>query len=188
MTDKVGPVAQVWIRIKWVCVGIVFLVFIGALYGSFTFVFPSSKPPKERKLIENFYTHRTAYERLRDMLLEDKQLLRVANWGVETTKSGARRVTPGGTFPVNRYNEYLTLLSQIGAKGASRARGEPPEFVGVLVWATGWGGDTRHIQICWIDHQPSNQVASLDDYYQTPRPRPSVVKRIDGNWYLAADW
>jgi len=178
--------AQLWIRVKWV--GGILLLFVAVLCGLFVYVFPSGKPPKERKVVENFYAHRTAYERLRDMLQEDKQLLRVAGWGVETSTSGPHRVEPGGDFPINRYNEYLMLLSQIGGKGAFRARGEHPDLVGVLVWATGWGGDTRHVEICWIDHEPTNQVASLDDYYQMPKPRRPVFRHIDGNWYLAADW
>jgi hypothetical protein len=29
---------------------------------------------------------------------------------------------------------------------------------------------------------------SLDDFYKTPKPRKPVFRRVDGNWYLWADW
>jgi len=169
-------------------VGIVFLCLVAVLCGLFVLAFPSSNPPKEKKLIESFCAHRAVFERLRDMLQEDKNLLRLADWGVETTKSPPHRVQEGVDFPVNRYNEYLSLLGQIGARGALRGRGEHPESVGVLMWASGWAGDTRHVEICWMDHEPASQVASLDAYYRTAKPRTPVFRHLDGNWYLWADW
>src|SRR5229473_5410326 len=164
--------------------GIISLLLFAALCGVWVYVFP--KPPKEKQLIDNFYAHQAAYEQLRDMLVADNQLLRVANWGVETTNLGPHQVGPQGDFPLNRYNQYLELLKQTGAKWAFRGRGEHPEVVGVGVWASGWGGDTRHIEICWTDHEPANQVANLDDYYRTPKPRHPAFRHIDGNWYLYA--
>jgi hypothetical protein len=168
--------------------GVIVLFLVAALWIALVFVFPKSKPPKESNLIENFYAHRAAYERLRDMLLADDQLLRVAGWGVETTKPVGIYKPPEGGFPVNRYNEYLALLRETAGKVAFRERGEHPGVVGVDVWVSGWAGDTRHVSICWVDHEPTNQVASLNDFYKTPKPRRPVFKRIDGNWYLWADW
>lgn len=161
------------------------VLFLGAvLWIAFVFVFPRSKPPLESKLIENFYAHRAAYERLRDMLLADNQLLQVVGWGVETTKRVGIYEPPEGGFPVNRYNEYLALLRETGGKGASREGGEHPGLVCVWVWVSGWAGDTRHVDVCWVDQEPTNQVASLDDFYKTPKPRSPVFKRIEGNWSL----
>src|SRR5579862_7440767 len=73
-------------------------------------------------------------------------------------------------------------------KGASREEGEHPGVVCVWVWVSGWAGDTRHVDVCWVDQEPTNQVASLDDFYKTPKPRSPVFKRIEGNWYFWADW
>jgi hypothetical protein len=64
--------------------------------GSFlAIVLPSNKPPREEKFIANFNVHHAAYERLRDMLLEDKELLRVATWGIETKKVALSRPPSG---------------------------------------------------------------------------------------------
>jgi hypothetical protein len=95
---------------------------------------------------------------------------------------------PERDFPLNRYNEYLVLLKEAGGVGAFRARGDPPESMGVLVYASGWAGDTRHVNICWLERDPVNSIASLDDFYQTPKPRSPVYKHIEGNWYIWADW
>jgi hypothetical protein len=146
------------------------------------------RPPDEKQLIENFYAHRLAYEELRSMLQADSDVVRIANWGVQTTKSPVARVPPQGDFPVNRYEEYLVLLKQVGGKWAFRGEGSRSGLVGIGVWASGWGGDTRHVEICWLDYEPDNRVASLDDFYRTSKPRHPAFRHIDGNWYLWADW
>jgi hypothetical protein len=120
-----------------------------------------NKPPSERKLVQNFQNHRASYERLRDMLLTDDGLERVASWGVETTNSGITK-PPAGNFPASRYNEYVSLIKDIDGEGAFRDQGLNPD-VGISVWASGWAGDTRHIAIYWLNHKPSSEVASLDD-------------------------
>ena len=167
---------------------IIFLFLAVAVCGLFVLVFPINEPPKESAVIQNFYKHRSAYERLRDMLLEDRELDRVADWGVQTTNTVVTSKPPAGDFPLKRYNEYLALLKETDAVGAFRDRGDPSESVGVLVYASGWARDTRHVTICWLAREPVNSVASLDDFYRTPKPRSPVYKRIEGNWYIWADW
>lgn len=127
----------------------------------------TNDPPREKKLIASFYEHRTAYERLRDMIQADKQVLGVTPSGVETTVSGGlRSVPPTGSFPSDRYNQYLALLRGAGAKGVFR-REEHSQDVNIAVWGSGFGGDTRHLQITWLEHEPTNLVGNLDDYYKT---------------------
>ena len=166
---------------------VVFLFYV-ALVSVFVFVFPLSHPPKEEKVLKNFYAHRATFERLRDMLLEDRQLIRVTDWGVETTKSVGTSKPPVGDFPLNRYNEYLALLKETGGVGAFGGREEPRQSVGILVYVSGFGGDTRHVEVCWLARGPANKVPSLDAFYKTPKPRTPVYRHIDGNWYLWADW
>ena len=164
----------------------IFLLFVGLVGLAFLYVRSSNKPPKERELVENFYAHRAAYERLRDMLQTDENVLRVAAWGIETTDSVGVRIPPDGGLSISRYNEYLALLRQTGGKWAFRGRGT--QTVGVGVWTSGWGGDTRHVELCWTEPQPSNQIPSLDEYYRSAtRPR-RVFRHIVENWYLWADW
>jgi hypothetical protein len=109
------------------------LLLMAMLSGAFFYTRFRTTPPRESVLIANFQTHRAAYERLREMLQDDRQLLRVASWGVETTKSVSPHMPPEGDFPVVRYNEYLALLREVGGLGASRGRGEHPDSVCVMM-------------------------------------------------------
>ena len=88
------------------------------------YTFRPDHPPQEKDLLDTFYAHRAAYERLRDMLLEDRQLQRVASWGVETTESVTASKPPEGRFPLKHYNEYLALLGEAGGRAAFRGQGE----------------------------------------------------------------
>jgi hypothetical protein len=109
------------------------LIVIAAL-AAVLFVFDLSvQPPREDKVIKNFDEHRAIYEELRQMLLADKDLVRVADWGVQTSDSAISQMPPKGRFPLARYRQYISLLEQIGAKGAFRTEGDHP-MVGVQVW------------------------------------------------------
>ena len=116
--------------------------FVTVVWRFLAIVFPTNKPSEEEKLVENFYAHRAAYERLRDMLLDDKELLRIADWSIETKKSRVPHIPTAGDFPANRYNEYVALFKQAGSKLALRDEDDHP-MVCTAVWAGGWAGDTQ---------------------------------------------
>jgi hypothetical protein len=164
------------------------LVCVVLAFVAVAILFPHRSPPKENQVIQNFYAHRASFERLRNMLIEDKKLVRVAGWGVQTTTSMGTTKHRTGDFPPDRYNQYLALLKEVGGIGAHRDRNEPPVDVCVWVYALGLAGDTRHLDVCWENQPPNSQVASLDDFYRTPKPRKPVFRHVDGNWYLWADW
>jgi hypothetical protein len=166
-------------------IGIVLVAIVAALGLMLLIAHFTNRPPTEARIIANFESHRATYERLRDMLTADDKLLRVADWGIETDSGFVK--PPEGPFPAARYNEYLALLKQVDAKWASRHRGNPAEPC-VLVWASGFAGDTRHRSICWLTVEPENQVATLAAFERSPRPRKPAFKRIDGDWYIWADW
>jgi hypothetical protein len=91
-------------------------------------------PPSEQSLIEGFYAHRPAFEHLRDMLSADQRVVRIANWGVETTTNVVAQIPPKGDFPVDRYKEYLAGLKAVGgevvilmATGTFGATGNGPQ-------------------------------------------------------------
>jgi hypothetical protein len=168
--------------------GFVVLVVIPILAGLFLYSRSSGRPPAEERVIANFLEHREAYERLRQMLFADQQLLSVSKSGVQTTKSIVSGVPQDVDFPSSRYKEYLALLGEIDALKIYRTEGIRPEAIGVLVWASGWAGDTRHLEIVWSEPEPANQVGSLSDFYKTPKPRHPVFRKIEKHWYLWADW
>jgi len=175
-------------RISLKRMALLFLSLVVALCGSFVLVLPSNRPPKEKRLLENFYAHRAAFERLRDMLISDEKVRAVyTRFGVETTESGLPQVPSKVNFPATRYSEYRALLEQIGGTEVFRA-GQDNSTICISVWAGGFGGDTRHVDNCWLAMPPANKVNSLSEFYKTPKPRRPVFRHIDGNWYLWADW
>lgn len=179
-------------RESWKLVGIAallsVLICVVLAAGFFLIVFPHKSPPNERQVILNFNAHRAEFERLRTMLAEDKNLIRLANWGVQTSKELGTSENPTADFPAERYHQYLDLLRQAGGLGTQRDRADPPADICIWIFASGWAGDTRHQDICWEKETPPNQVASLDNFYRTPKPRKPVFRHIEDNWYLWADW
>jgi hypothetical protein len=161
---------------------ILLLVFVGLCL---CFIY-SNRLPRETKLIQNFFVHRAAFEQLRNMLEADTQLRRLADWGVETDKG----IFPKGSgFPSDRFNKYLDLLKEIGGRGVDRSEGVHADPF-IVLWAAGFGGDTVHTGICWMDEVPTNQISSLDGYYHDHAKtggRGEVYRHIDGNWYLCTD-
>jgi hypothetical protein len=152
------------------------------------FIRSTGRPPQEARLIANFYAKRAAYEQLRRMLTADEQLREVyAPFGVETATSGRPRAASEVNFSTSRYAEYHALLYQVDGPSVFRS-GQNSSDICVVAWAHGFGGDTRHVDYCWLDRAPVNQVASLEQFYKTPKPRHPVFRYIDGNWYLLADW
>src|SRR5437899_8848013 len=61
------------------------------------------RPPKEKDLLQSFYKNRVAFEALRDMLIADVNLRRVAGWGVETRKPFFIGYPSAAVFPLDRY-------------------------------------------------------------------------------------
>ncbi|HWG22267.1 MAG TPA: hypothetical protein VG225_17210 [Terracidiphilus sp.] len=146
----------------------------------------SSRPPKEGKIVRDFSAHRASYERVRTMLSEDKGVTGVATWGVQWEDSVTWKIPPDGGMPVTRYQEYLALLKEIGASRVDQGRDLVEVSFGT--WGSGWGGDTRHVEISWPQREPPNTVITLDAFYRTDKPRSPSYVHIDGNWYIWADW
>jgi hypothetical protein len=146
----------------------------------------SSKPPQESTIVHDFNARRPVYEQVRLMLIQDKDVAEVASWGVRAAGSAASNIPSAAGISTQRYQAYLSLIKEAGAIAVAKEK-EPPE-VRFLVWRSGFAGDTRHIVVSWLDHEPPNRVATLGAFYSTPEPRSPAYVRIDGNWYLWADW
>src|SRR5678816_1504961 len=137
---------------------IVVLCVVAASGGACLYLRYTLQRVTESKTIENFNTHRAAYERLRDMLQEEEELLTVNNhWGI--SKQGlVYNIPPAGGFPVDRYKEYLALLKETGANSAYRHEGLNPDV--------SIGGDRRHASVVWMNRGPGELVTSLEEYSQ----------------------
>src|SRR5512133_1108961 len=156
---------------------------LGAAFGW------SALPPRESALIDQFRVNRSAFESLKQLLVEEAGPIDVAKWGVRTRQSPLVALPPAGDFPLARYEKYLALLSRTGGKIASRGAGACPDTC-VLVWGAGWAGDTQHVAVCSLCTAPANLIGNLDEWWTVPTTtaaREVVYRRLDGEWYLRAD-
>jgi hypothetical protein len=125
--------------------------------------------PSDAAMIAKFRAKRVAYERLRDMLLEDDNLQRLADWGVHLDPGGISK-PPDSTFPLERYQRYLDLLAEAGGVGASRSG----TGACILVWAAGWAGNAQHASFCWM--------------LGGAHPHAYSSRHIEEEWYLEKDF
>jgi hypothetical protein len=145
-------------------------------------------PPSEAKLLENFYAHRSAFEQLRAMLQEDKQISRLGEWGVHVHPGGISK-PPEGNFPIERFQRYLALLKEARAVGVS-GDDSPRSHLSVVVWRSGFAGDSVHIAFTWTDDKIVRLVPSFENFRRThkaPAGKGWVCSQVDGNWYLCTD-
>jgi hypothetical protein len=132
-----------------------------------------------------------SYERLRDMLRSDVQIRRIGSWGIETPTSPAPQRPPVGDFSLDRFNQYLSLLSEVGSEGASRGNLDDSMEICVLVWGAGWAGDARHLSICWREKELVDEGGRLDESKSRIKAinmRQYTYKAIDENWYIVRDF
>lgn len=155
------------------------IVVAGFFFVGFMGFLAMPRPPKESKLLQDFYAHRTAFEQLRDMLQAEPHLRRIEDWGVDAPSTNI--VAP------ERYHRYLALLKQTGGQLASRNQGQHAD-PSILLWGWGWAGNSKQLGICWLDESPTNQISSIDHYHGSHYPNRVVAFRhIDEKWYLWTD-
>jgi hypothetical protein len=153
---------------------------LGALY---LWARSCATPPRDAKLVRQFYAHRNDFEKLRKMLQEDPGIMVVANDGLNSYGSAAYTPEQAG-LSKSRYEEYLTTLKKTGALAAYRDQGysHHDEEFGFSMRRWGWAGYGWHLDIISRDAEPINQIASLDDFDWAPGS--FAYRHIDGSWYL----
>jgi len=150
----------------------------------------SNSPLSDEALIKNFGDRKLAYERLRDLFLADGKILVIADWGVRTAGSVLTVKPPIAELSLARYEQYLTLLKDVGARGLSRSEAGLPEAC-IYVWSAGFAADTRHESVCWLNQPPPEQVARLNEIETRSSDangkRVFVYRHLESNWYLERD-
>lgn len=176
-----------FVKVKRVTVVFVLLPLLLFFGGTCVFIWNVTKldPPKEAMVIRNFNEHRAAFEKLRDMLLPDTNLSRVAVWGIDRNKPFFLGYPTEQDFPLDRFHKYLVLIKEAGGGVAVRGEG-PHAYAGIIVWGWGFAGNTHHIGVCWLDETPTNLISTMDGYRS--HSEDSVAYRhIESNWYISTD-
>jgi len=129
--------------------------------------------PTNEDVAQRFNQKKKIYEQLREMLIEDNEVRIIAPWGVRTTTAPMGQMPPVAELSLERYQEYLALLSDIGATGMLRSDGDDPKIC-ILVWASGWAANTVHVSVCWSAHD-------------APASRRFSRSSLSGRWYVERD-
>jgi len=156
-----------------ITLAIALLVFVLAIGGCVYLFSPS--PPKEAEVIKNFNEHRAAFEQLRTLLQADPNLSRHGQ---------------AISSPPEEIKQYQSLLTAVGNPNVYVWGKGRKVDVSFMVWGWGFAGNTEHMDLVWVNEQPTNLIPTLDGYRgQRVYPNTVVVYRhIDGQWYLTADW
>jgi hypothetical protein len=172
------------------------IIMLAAAVGTIGILYPliygyfGRTPPRQQQLAANFRAHRSTYEQLRTMVQQDKELVELSDNSVETSTTGFPVAPNKSDLPMVRYQEYLSLLKEIDGKSLfTPIRGQ--SSVCILLWRWGFAETGIHICACWLDQEPSPEVADLDTAAtekEYNRPRRFVYWKIDDRWYLRKDW
>ena len=114
------------------------------------------------------------------------KLRKVADWGIETRKPTFMGKPTAADFPMERYQQYLRLLHQVGSTVAFRNDYQSSNPT-ITIWEAGLFANWRHIDISWMDAVPTNQVINLDQCRTPKRDEQHFYKHIDEQWYLDTD-
>jgi hypothetical protein len=137
--------------------------------------YPSA--PSAESVAQRFNMKKSDYERLRDMLAEDKAISDIAPWGVTTiTRPYFAQTPPTAELRLDRYKRYLALMENVGAGRISR-RDETGLSICISMWAAGWAADTFHVNVCWSEHgPPANSIGARWSF-----------SPLGDNWFVERD-
>lgn len=135
-------------------------------------------------LIKNFYENIGGFEKLREMAVNDRKLIRIANdftW-LDDNVSFPRPKSEQGISDErwNVYREYFEKLKL--KKGIAQYPTEGKIFFIAESKGLVTGGSSKGY--AYFDAEPSPIVDSLDDARFLEPPKYRAFKRIKGNWYL----
>jgi hypothetical protein len=138
--------------------------------------YPSA--PSTESVVQWFNMKKADYERLRDMLTEDKALTDIATWGVKTAALPIDVQTPPmAELPLDRYKQYLALMANVGATRIGRYD-EGGLNICISVWGAGWAADTFHVNVCWFEREPPALTGLAARYNRSS---------LGDHWYVERD-
>lgn len=134
-------------------------------------------PPSEISIKHRFQSQHMEFESLRAMLSEDRNLRAVyRDFGVEVLGGGIPRYPEESSFDSVRYSHYVRVLKSLDATEVYRPF-ELSNAICITVWAGGFGGNTRRIDVCSMpDGIPTKDLNKRD---QLPQ-----YSQISHDWYV----
>ena len=142
--------------------------------------------PTDASLVRQFESNKEAFEEMIKMLQVDQRVGGVSSRGVCNTNINETSLGAVG-ISEDRYQKYLTLLKQAGAKSVIREeRDNGIREIRFLV--AGWGAlDVGwQISVMWTEVEPKLLIANLDGLQKTTSH--VAYRPLGDNWYLRIGW
>ena len=153
----------------------------------FLLVLRGSQMPPDASLVRQFESNKEAFEEMKKMLQVDQRVGGVSSRGVCNTNILIETSLGAVGISEDRYQKYLTLLKQAGAKSVIREeRDNGIREIRFLV--AGWGAlDVGwQISIMWTEVEPKLLIANLDGLQKTTSH--VAYRPLGDNWYLRIGW
>jgi hypothetical protein len=167
-----------------------FVVCIVLIVGCSLLVMRGSQMPTDASLVRQFESNKEAFEEMKKMLQVDQRVGGVSSRGVCNTNIPIETSLGAVGISEDRYQKYLTLLKQTGAKSFIREeRDNGIREIRFLV--AGWGAlDVGwQISIMWTEVEPKPLITNLDDLpKETSRVGHVAYRPLGDNWYLRIGW
>lgn len=137
--------------------------------------------PKDSELINNFQAQKADFEKLLQMFLSDKDLVRVA---YDFTRPADIQ-----SIGVNeqRINEYRELFRKLNLSAGIEGYGDK-EIVTFYVSTQGLSVTGSSKGYAYTKNYPQLVVDDLDTYQPAGGKSFTAYKHIEGNWYLYLDY
>jgi hypothetical protein len=166
-----------------ICIALL-IAFLGFLFWRVNL---GSKRPTDASLVRQFESNKVAFEEMKKMLQVDQQIGDVFNGGVRNTNHLVTTTSLAAVgISEDRYQRYLTLLKQTGAKSAGRDSDIRELRFPVARWGAfshGW-----RIAIIWTDIEPKSLVANMDTFKKTTHEWEQAYRPLGNGWYLWIIW
>jgi hypothetical protein len=166
-------------------------IFVALLIALLGFLFwrvsLGSKRPADASLVRLFDSNKAAFEEMKQMLQVDQQIGDVFNGGVRNTNHLVTTTSLAAVgISEDRYQRYLTLLKQTGAKSAGR----DSDIRELRFPVTRWGAFSHgwRIAIIWTDIEPKPLVANMDNFKKTTHEWEQAYRPLGNGWYLWIIW
>ena len=121
------------------------------------------------------------------MLQVDQQIGDVFNGGVRNTNHLVSTTSLAAVgISEDRYQKYLTLLKQTGAKSAGRDSDIRELRFPLAQWGAfshGW-----RIAIIWTGFEAKPTISSMDDFRKTTHEWEQAYRPLGDGWYLWIIW
>lgn len=153
-----------------------FLHILGAIFFTlliFPFFFIEwIQIPADADLIEHFYTHRSKFMQLAEMLRADQQIQYISE----------NQYAPCESLEFERYSLYKDLMNQTQLFGLHSHSGQP-RYITFL--RKDCYPNAKYVKgHVYLNSEPRALVTSLNDRYRDLPPGSRRYKKIEKNWYI----